>query len=158
MLNEKWIIFLYVTFLTISYHFIMRICVGLSVDLTVRKFSVWLRNHIPVSSLEMKFYRWIGVKKWKKNAITAKPDSFDIKKVNFNELLHNMIQAEIVHEIIIPLSFVPLLFIIPFGVPVVFIMTSCAAACVELKYVMIQRYNRPRVERLIESCIIFRNV
>lgn len=148
MLNEKWIIFLYVTFLTISYHFIIRICVGLSVDLTVRKFSVRFRNHIPVSSLEMKFYRWIGIKKWKKNAITAKPDSFDIKKVNFNELLHNMIQAEIVHEIIIPLSFVPLLFII----------TSCAAACVELKYVMIQRYNRPRVERLIESCIILRNV
>ena len=158
MLNEKWIIFLYVTFLTISYHFIIRICVGLSVDLTVRKFSVRFRNHIPVSSLEMKFYRWIGVKKWKKNAITAKPDSFDIKKVNFIELLHNMIQAELVHEILIPLSFVPLLFIIPFGVPVVFIITSCAAACVELKYVMIQRYNRPRVERLIESCIILRNV
>ena len=158
MINEKWIFSLYVSFLTISYHFIMRLCVGVSVDFAIKKFSVRFRSYIPVSRLEIKFYKIIKVKDWKKNAITAKPDSFNIKKVNFNELLHNMIQAEIVHEIIIPLSFVPLLFIIPFGVPVVFIITSCAAACVELKYVMIQRYNRPRVERLIESCIILRNV
>lgn len=149
ILYEKWIFSIYVTFLTTSYHFIMRLCVGVSVDFAIKKFSVRFKSYIPVSRLEIKFYKRIKVKDWKKNAITAKPDSFDIKKVNFKELLHNMIQAEIVHEIIIPLSFVPLLFIIPFGVPVVFILTSFFAACIELKYVMIQRYNRPRVEKLI---------
>ncbi len=149
--DEKWIVSVFVTFLTTSYHFSMRLCVGESVSLVLKIFSVRLSNYVPVSCLEMKFYGWIRVKEWKGNAITAKPEMFDVSKVSFELLLHNMIQAEIVHDIIIVLSFVPLLFIIPFGASLVFILTSCAAALVDLKYVMIQRFNRPRVERIVGS-------
>ena len=61
MINEKWIFSLYVSFLTISYHFIMRLCVGVSVDFAIKKFSVRFRSYIPVSRLEIKFYKIIRV-------------------------------------------------------------------------------------------------
>ena len=48
------------------------------------------------------------------------------------------------------LSFVPLVLIIPYGVPAVFILTSVFACLIDLQFVMIQRYNRPRVIRLME--------
>ncbi len=70
--------------------------------------------------------------------------------LNLQELLHNMMQAELVHRIIMLLSFVPLLFIIPFGEPAVFIITSLASAALDGCFVIIQRYNRPRVIRLLE--------
>lgn len=51
------------------------------------------------------------------------------------------------HRIIMVLSFVPLLFIIPFGEPAVFAITSVAACLIDCTFVIIQRYNRPRVLR-----------
>ncbi len=59
-------------------------------------------------------------------------------------------QAELVHRIIMILSFIPLLFIIPFGEPFAFILTSIAACFIDLFFVTIQRFNRPRVEKLVE--------
>ena len=67
-----------------------------------------------------------------------------------DELLHNVAQAELVHRIIIVLSFVPLLLISPYGVPMVFVVTSIVAALIDLQFVIIQRYNRPRVMKLLK--------
>ncbi len=67
-------------------------------------------------------------------------------------MLHNMLQAELVHRIIMVLSFLPLLLIIPYGVPGIFIATSAAACLLDLIFVMIQRYNRPRIVRLLKRC------
>lgn len=82
--------------------------------------------------------------------ITAKPEQFDLRENSMDELLHNVAQAELVHRIIIVLSFIPLLLIIPYGVPMVFIVTSIAAALIDLQFVIIQRYNRPRVMKLLK--------
>ena len=65
-------------------------------------------------------------------------------------LLHNIAQAELVHRIIAVLSFAPLLLIIPYGAPAVFIVTSIFACLVDLRYVIVQRYNRPRVIRIMK--------
>ena len=67
-----------------------------------------------------------------------------------DELLHNVAQAELVHRIIMVLSFGPLLLIIPYGVPMVFVVTSIVAALIDLQFVIIQRYNRPRVMKLLK--------
>lgn len=137
---------LYVTFLTTSYHFIMRIIVGESVTFFYRKREFhyecwWYQQH----KFEQHFYKILKVKKWKKRAITAKPEQFDVKNRSFDELIHNMTQAEVSHEMIMVLSFVPLFFIHWYGAPAVFILTSIAACLVDFIFVMIQRYNRPRV-------------
>lgn len=147
---------LFVTFLTISYHFAMRLAVGEVITLLYarREFNYearWYRQ----SSLEKLFYKKIGLKKRKKTAITAKPWQFDINERTYEELLHNMTQAEVVHEIIMVLSFVPILFSIPFGALGVFIITSVIACLIDMYFVMIQRFNRPRVlalKRKMERC------
>lgn len=59
--------------------------------------------------------------------------------------------AELVHEIIVVLSFVPILASIPFGGLVVFVITSVLAACFDAIFIAIQRYNRPRIVKLINN-------
>lgn len=141
-----------ITFMTVAYHFFMRLAVGEAVTVIYRnrEFNVngfFLRTR----SFEEPLYEKLGVKKLKKTALTAKPEQFKVKRDELLTLIHNMCQAEVGHAIMIPLSFLPLLLIIPFGAPVVFLLTSTAAALVDLKYTVIQRYNLPRAERLLEA-------
>lgn len=140
-----------ITFLTTLYHLTMRLAVGESVTLACRgrKFNYdapWFRP----KKWEAGLYRRLGVKKWKKNVITAKPVQFDPKRQTPEQLVFYMTQAEIVHEIIMVFSWVPLLFIIPFDAPWAFILTSALACLCDGVFVIIQRYNRPRVLRLIQ--------
>ena len=59
-----------------------------------------------------------------------------------------MCQAELVHEVNIAVSFVPILFSVWVGALPVFVITSILAAGYDLLFVILQRYNRPRVLRL----------
>ena len=61
-----------------------------------------------------------------------------------------MCQAEIVHEVIVVLSFLPLLAAIPFGAFPVFLITSLLAAMYDLTFVIMQRYNRPRILKYLQ--------
>lgn len=67
------------------------------------------------------------------------------------QVIANMCQAEIVHETIVLFSFVPLLFSLVFDSFPAFLITSLLAACFDLIFVSLQRYNRPRLLRLIEK-------
>lgn len=61
-------------------------------------------------------------------------------------------QAEVVHEIIIIVSFIPVVFSLWVGALPVFIITSFFGAAVcDLVFVVLQRYNRPRLIRLREA-------
>lgn len=100
---------------------------------------------------EPELYKRLKVKKWKKNIITAKPEQFDIGTNSMEAILHNIAQAELVHRIIMLLSFVALILIVPYGTPIIFIMTSIFACLIDLQFVIVQRYNRPRVIKLIET-------
>ena len=138
-----------ITFLTISYHFLMRLAVGYVInqkmhnkaDLSCR----WYQN----KKWEDRFYRFLHVKQWKKHLPTFESESFNPKSHSWSEIAQAMCQAEIVHEIIIVLCFVPLLFSIPFGTLPVFIVTSVLAALFDSLFVIIQRYNRQRIMKMI---------
>lgn len=146
--NQPWTA-LYITFLTISYHFIMRMLVGAIVEMnckikTLRDDSIGFS----IKPYETKLYKLLKVKRWKASAMTLKPEQFDLSINSPETVLHNVMKAELVHRIIMPLSFLPLLLIIPYGAPVVFVTTSTAACLIDLKFVIIQRYNRPRLQKL----------
>lgn len=81
---------------------------------------------------------------------TYQPESFSLQKHTPAEIAQAMCQAEVTHEIIVALSFLPLLMAVPFGDFWVFFLTSLAAAGFDLLFVIIQRYNRPRILALIE--------
>ena len=149
--NKGYMLSAYITFLTISYHFSMRLVVGQLVTVIYHKREFNLDSiGFRIYKFEEDLYRILKVKKWKTHMITAKPEQFDLHKNSMDVILHNMAQAELVHRIIVVLSFVPLILIIPYGAPLIFIVTSIAAALIDLQFVIIQRYNRPRVMRIVE--------
>jgi len=108
--------------------------------------SPWFRE----KAWESKLYKALRVRKWKAHAATFDPSQFDASLHTPEEIVLNMCHAEAVHELILPLSFTSLLFAIPFGSLAVFLITALAAALFDASFILIQRYNRPRLMRLIK--------
>lgn len=100
-------------------------------------------------AFEKKLYKMLKVKKWKEKIPTWSPEGFDTKSHTLSEIAEGMCGAEVVHEVIVVLSFVPVLFSLEFGAPAVFIITSILAAATDTVFVIVQRYNRPRIVKLI---------
>ena len=82
---------------------------------------------------------------------TYDPRLFSLTENTPQQLTANMCQAEVVHEVIVLGSFLPLLFTLFWGSFPVFLITSVLAAGVDTLFVMLQRYNRPRVLRLLQK-------
>lgn len=138
-----------ITFGVFAYHFVMRLIVGYTVHAILRnRMNTGCRWFRPLR-FEAQLYRWLRVSKWKHRVPTFAPDTFSPREHSWEELAQATCQAEVVHEIIIALSFVPLSLIPRFGEPVVFILTSVAAAGIDLVFVILQRYNRPRILALV---------
>ena len=82
---------------------------------------------------------------------TYDPSAFSMKEHTLEQVIRNMCGAEIVHEIIIVFSFIPISFSLLFGDFPVFLITSLAAALYDSIFVIIQRYNRPRLVRILNK-------
>lgn len=140
-----------ITFATCLYHFAMRLLVGHSLNRIMGNQADYRKGWYQLRPIEKRLYKLFKVKKWKANMPTYDPSCFDPELHSWDEIAQAMCQAEIVHEVIAVLSFLPLLAAIPFGEFPVFFMTSLLSACFDLCFVIIQRFNRPRVIRLIEK-------
>lgn len=135
---------------TTFYHLGMRLAVGLSVDAKYHNRMDHTKKWFRVGSFEQRFYKLIRVKQWKKKLPTFTPQNFQLKSRSAAEIIQATCQAEIVHEINMVLSFLPVLFSRWFGSLDVFLITSCLAFLFDGTFVIIQRYNRPRLLRLLK--------
>ena len=149
--GQAWAISYAITFGTFLYHFAMRLTVGHVIDRVMDNSADYAKSWYQLRPFEAKVYKALGVKKWKGNMPTYNPSLFDPKLHSWDEIAQAMCQAELVHSSIIPLSFLPLLAAIPWGSFGVFLITSLLAACYDASFVIMQRYNRPRIMRLIEK-------
>lgn len=140
-----------ITFGTIAYHFIMRLGVGTVVNLLLHNHVDYSRRWFQVSDLELKLYEKLKVKSWKNKVPTYDGEAFDSKKHSWDEIAQAMCQSELVHEIIVVLSFIPIIATKWFGAFVVFVITSILAACFDTMFVIIQRYNRLRIIKMIRK-------
>ena len=136
---------------TTAYHFLMRLAVGYAVPkLTHYDFDYhhpWFRPR----NWEGGFYKKLKLHRWKGSLPTYAPDQFSLKDLSLHRIIQNMCGAEVVHEIIMVLSFLPLLVVPALGAFPVFLITSVCAAAFDGLFVMAQRYNRPRVARIYEK-------
>ena len=139
-----------ITFCTCFYHFGMRLIVGHGIDAIFRNKMNYNRWWFKERKYEMKFYNFLRVKKWKKHMPTYNPEYYDVRKHSVEEIVQATCQAEIVHEINMILSFVPVIFTIWFGSLVAFLVTSSVAFCFDSVFVIMQRFNRPRLRRLLK--------
>jgi len=140
-----------ITALTFAYHYLMRLAVGWIVPKLSEKNipdprSGWFRQ----KSFEKGLYKVLKVRNWKDRMPTYSPEDFSMEKHTLEEILQSTCVSELVHEVIIPLSFVPLLFSLVWGTFLVFLITSLLAAFVDMSFVIMQRYNRPRLVKLLE--------
>ncbi|MBR4092558.1 MAG: hypothetical protein IKK32_01650 [Oscillospiraceae bacterium] len=137
-----------ITFGTIAYHFIMRLIIGGIIDLIMKNKADYTKRWYRVGETEMKFYKKIGVKKWKNKMPTYNNDFFDTNKHSWDEIIGATCQSELVHEIIIVFSFLPIIATVWFGAFWVFVITSVCAAIYDMIFVFMQRFNRSRILKM----------
>ena len=148
--GQGWMLSCAITFGVIAYHIAIRFFVPVIVTMCFHKNYNYRNWWFRQKKWEPGFYRWIRVKKWKGKAFTYDPSEFSLKVHSLEEIIINMCHAELVHEWIVVLSFTSLFFAIPFGSFFVFLITVVFAALFDLTFVILQRFNRPRVVSLFE--------
>lgn len=145
--KDKIILTMLITIGTVCYHFMMRLIVGYMINNKFHNNMDYSKKWFQEKAFEIKLYKMIGVKKWKKRIPSFFPNDFSLNKNSVVDIIRVTCQAEIVHEIIMILSFIPVIFSIYIGAVSVFIITSCMAFLIDSIFVISQRYNRPRLIR-----------
>ena len=149
-LNIGFFLSVTITFATTFYHFAMRLTVGGIVDHIMNNQADYYKKWYQPLAFEKTLYKKLKVKQWKNKMPTYDPEQFSLQEKSFDAIAQAMCQAEIVHEVIIIFSFLPILASYWFGALTVFVVTSLGAAGFDLMFVMMQRYNRPRIVKLAE--------
>lgn len=144
-----------ITFGTIAYHFIMRLIVGELFQLAMHNKVDYTKKWFQVSKSEMKLYQKLHVKKWKNKMPTYDAEVFDVTKHSWEEIIQAMCQAELVHEVIAVLSFLPIVGSVWFGALGVFVITSILSAGFDLMFVCMQRFNRCRIMKIMGKRILY---
>ena len=139
-----------ITLGTVTYHFAMRLLVAFLYHSAMKNRADYSRRWYQVSKAEMRFYEKLRVKRWKNKMPTYSPNTFDPRQHTWDEIAQATCQAEVGHETIAVLSFLPIAAGVRFGAYPVFIITSVLAAVCDMAFVIMQRYNRPRLIKLME--------
>ena len=140
-----------ITFGTAFYHFAVRLAVGLLIDARYHNHMDYTKKWFQEKPFERTLYQKMQVKKWKKRLPTFTPQEFDLKSRSAEEIVRSTCQSEVVHEVNMLLSFVPAVSSVWFGSLGVFLLTSCAACLFDGVFVIMQRYNRPRLLRFMRK-------
>lgn len=138
-----------ITAFTIMYHFWVRIIMG--------NVSKLFKNHINYKQwwfkekkFEKKFYKALRVKEWKGKALTYNPETFSLENHSLKEIANTMSKSEVDHWINEVISLSTILFSIPWGAFWIFLITAIAAMIFDSQFIIIQRYNRPRIVKILK--------
>ncbi len=148
ILSKDFALTIAITTGTVFYHIGIRLLVGWAFDRFMDNQADYRKKWYQVSAWESAVYKKLQVKRWKSHLPTYDSSLFDPALHSWEEIAKAMCQAELVHEVNIVVSFVPILFSVWVGALPVFVITSILAAGYDLLFVILQRYNRPRVLRL----------
>lgn len=135
---------------TTFYHFAMRLAVGSLYNLFMANRTDYRKAWYQLRPWETTLYARLHVKDWKGKMPTYDLDLFNPRKHSWDEIAQAMCQSELVHETIVVLSFLPILESIWFGSIEVFIITSMFGAFIDMIFVIMQRYNRPRIIEIVD--------
>lgn len=139
-----------ITFGVTSYHFVMRFAVAAAVNAIMHNRADYTKSHYQVGPREMTLYHHLHVKHWKNRMPTYSPERFDPRRHSWDEIAQTMCQSEVVHEVIVVLSFLPIVMTPWLGSWSAFIITSIVAAGIDTTFVIMQRYNRARIVKMLK--------
>jgi hypothetical protein len=140
-----------ITFGTTSYHLFMRLAVGYIFNRKMKNHADYTKKWYQLHSWEKELYRILGVKKWNAKKMTYDPKAFSPKLHTWTEIAQVMCQSELVHELNIVLSFLPIISSIWMGAAPVFFITSVCASLFDLMFIIMQRYNRSRILAFLKN-------
>ncbi len=136
-----------VTFMTICYHFTIRLFIGNYMrKLPLSRFNpeTWRFRE---RRFERVLYKILHVHKWKKFIPSYDDSEFSFKNQTFCDVARVTCRAETVHGLCVLASLVTICFSTWFGAFLVFLITGILGALVDLVCIIVQRYNRPRLLR-----------
>ncbi len=139
-----------VTAFTIMYHLWLRLIMGNLTKLFRNRLTYkgwWFKE----KAGERGFYKLIRVKKWKSKALTYDPASFSLKDNSLEAIANTMAKSETDHWINVGISLSTMLFALMWGELWIFAVTAIAAIIFDGQFIVIQRYNRPRVVKLLKK-------
>ena len=139
-----------ITAFTIMYHFWVRIIMG-NVSKLFKKHINYGQWWFKEKKFEKQFYELLDVKQWKDKALTYNPESFSLKHHSLEEIANTMVKSELDHWINEVISLSTLLFAIPWGQFWIFLITAIVAMIFDAQFIVIQRYNRPRIIKILEK-------
>lgn len=131
----------------ILYQFGLRILFG---EITRRFTFNYLHPFFTRKKFEIKLYRFLRVRNWKDKVLTFDPDAYDFKNRTLEELAATMAKSETDHWINIVISVCGIFFSLIWGLFPVFLLTAVLAMLFDAQFIVVQRYNRPVVMRLME--------
>jgi len=136
-----------VTAFTIMYHFWGRIIMGNVTKLFKIDYRHWWFKE---RCFENKLYKVLKVKKWKDKALTYNPELFSLRDYSLEDIANTMSKAETDHWINEIISLTTLFFALIWGEFWIFAITAVLAMLFDGQFIVIQRFNRPRVLKAIE--------
>lgn len=142
-----------ITAMTICYHFTVRLAVG---NITG---SIKTKHFDPRSTrfrerrFERRLYKLLRVKKWKRLMPSYDETQFSLKDHTPDEIARITCRNETVHWLCAAASLASITFALMFGSLAVFIITGVLGALFDFSFVIVQRFNRPRLRRFGERLI-----
>lgn len=150
ILESTIVLWIGITAFTILYHFWGRIILG-NVSKLFRKHINYKHWWFKERKFEKKLYKILRVKEWKGKALTYNPEQFDLKENSLESIANTMAKSEVDHWINELVSISTMFFGFIWGEAWIFILTAILAMIFDSQFIVIQRYNRPRVIKLLEK-------
>lgn len=132
----------------IVYHFWARIIMGnVSKLFKINRDHWWFRE----KKFEKTLYKLLRVKKWKDKALTYNPESFSLRAYSLDEIITTMTKSEVDHWVNEGIALFSILFSLIWGELWIFVLTALFAMLFDGQFIVIQRFNRPRLLRILEK-------
>ena len=145
--DSKVVLWTAITAFTVMYHFWGRIIMGNVTKLfNINYRQWWFREW----AFERRFYEALAIRKWRGKVLTYNPEAFSVENHTMEEIANTMAKAETDHWINEIISLTTLLFAIIWGAFPIFLITAIAAMLFDGQFIVVQRYNRPGVVKVIE--------
>ena len=148
--DSNYILWIGITAFTVTYHFWGRIILG-NVSKLFKKSINYKQWWFKERKFEKKLYEFLKVKKWKGKALTYNPEQFDLKENSFEQIVNTMTKSEVDHWINEVVSISTMFFGLIWGETWIFVLTAIAAMIFDSQFIIIQRYNRPRIIKILEK-------
>ncbi len=99
---------------------------------------------------EKKLYKILRVRKWKDKVFTFEPQLYDFQNRTLPQLATTMAKSELDHWINEIISIISIFFFLIWGCFSAFFISAVLAMIFDAQFIIVQRYNRPIVLRLMQ--------